>query len=184
MLVGLADCCYRGGAASWPRHKLSRLTEMAWNPKIHSTFFSFESQNPSPSHESWHSSSHTGWSTTQSRWRWWIVLITGITPAGTLGFGTLYKWFKHIQTLVPTAVRFSVWCFRERVSLLGIPKCCPSSTIFVSAASLHHLRYMRRSQRHWMSQRKMNLKNCHHLILEIQVLLPAAVSDDPALCRH
>ncbi len=30
----------------------------------------------------------------------------------------------------------------------------------------------------------MNLKNCHRLILEIQVLLPAGVSDDPALCWH
>ena len=30
------------------------------------------------------------------------------------------------------------WCFKQRVSLLGIPKCCPSSTTFVSAASLHH----------------------------------------------
>ena len=62
-----------------------------------SFFFSFESQNPSPSHESWHSSSHTSWSTTQSRWRWWIVLITGITPAGTLGSGTLYRWFKLLS---------------------------------------------------------------------------------------
>ena len=140
MLVGLADCCYRGGAASWPQ-KLSRLTEMSRWPEIQKFTFSwfdfFLVQIPKSKSksrkltfvESYQLIDHAKQMEVVDRAHHW-------------NHSSWNPWFRDslqmIQTLVPTAVRFSVWCFRERVSLLGIPKFCPSSTIFVSAASLHH----------------------------------------------
>lgn len=132
MLVGLADCCYRGEAASWPRQKLSRLTEMSRWPEIQKFTRLFSRSNPKIQVQ-----------VTKADIR---RVIPVDRPRKADGGGGSCSSLESLQLepLVPglftddsNSCR-SVWCFRERVSLLGIPKCCPSSTKFVSAASLHH----------------------------------------------
>lgn len=107
MLVGLADCCYRGGAASWPQKLSSGLKSK--NSLGFLFFFVRIPKSKSKSRkltfvESYQLIDHAKQMEVVDRAHHW-------------NHSSWNPWFRDslqmIQTLVPTAVHFSVWCFRK-----------------------------------------------------------------------